>query len=67
MKTNEMQMFRYENLQFNTFKRFGKRVGCFILWKEVEEKEKEGVKIFNFRESSRGNHYDFKWREVIHN
>lgn len=34
--------------------------------KEVGEKEKEGVKVLNFRESIRGKFYDFKLREVIY-
>lgn len=36
--------------------------------KEVgeKEKEKEGVKVLNFRESIRGKFYDFKLREVIY-
>lgn len=70
IETQQNTVLLDKGVQCNTFKNvlkdLEKELGVLYCEKEVREKEKEGVKVLQFGESTRGKPYDFKLREVVY-
>lgn len=67
---NQRNVFLDKSVQCNTFKNvlkdLEKELDVLYCEKEVGEKEKEGLKVLNFRVSTRGKSYDFNLKEVVY-